>query len=201
MGIPVSEKLRNGSFDGIRVVDQLKGSEYYQLLLKAYDTLQRGILFRSREHGIDHIERTMLLGAVIAMQQGFTGHETEQLLYACSYHDIGRIDEARDPRHGKRSANRLPEPRNLEITEDEMRCIRATIATHSANDDMIESFMEEYEVPEDCVPWCRRLCKALKDADNLDRVRIDSLNIRYLRFPESRETESDAWEIFRRSRE
>ena len=196
MQMRVSEKLRAGACDRIDVVAALKRSEYYPLLLKAYDELRTEYLYQSRIHGQGHVERVMLLGAVIAMQQGFSARETELLLLACSYHDIGREDDRVDDAHGKRSADLLPSLPLPEISDSELRCLRAAVATHSTKDEMIERFILAYRVPEEDAGLCRRLCRALKDADNLDRVRVHDLDVRHLRYPESKALEPTAEAIF-----
>lgn len=191
----IAEKLRAGRCDGIAAVAELKRSACWAPLLKALDTLRTDRLYQSRLHGLGHVERVMVLGAVIAMQQKFSARETELLLTACSYHDIGRIDERLDAAHGKRSADQLAEMALPGIETSELRCIQAAVATHSTKDAMIDVFAKEYRVPEESAELCRRLCKGLKDADNLDRVRLGDLDVRHLRFPESRELRQTAEEL------
>lgn len=196
----IPELLRAGRFDGVRSVAALKRSAYYALLLEAYDRLRTEVLYDSGVHGPAHVERVMLLGAIIAMQQGFSPRETELLLIACSYHDIGRVDDHYDAEHGRRSADMLLKIPLPELSAAELRCIRAAVATHSTHDQLIASFEEEYRVAEEERALCRLLCRGLKDADNLDRVRIRDLDVRHLRFPESRRMAAEAEEIFRISR-
>lgn len=193
----LSEMLRAGKFDSINAIAELKKSAYYDQLLEALGSLQTDRLYVSDYHGIDHIERVMLLGSIIAMQQGFTSRETELLLIACSYHDIGRIDDHRDDRHGKRSADELLSISCPGVNLEEMRCIQAAIATHSTKDEMIGSFAQEYGVSEEYLNLCHLLCKGLKDADNLDRVRIHDLDTKHLRFDGSKRMKQTAEEIFR----
>lgn len=194
--IRVSEALTAGYYDGIEKVAELKQNPCYQLLLDAYGRLRTEYLYRSGIHGWSHVERVMLLAAIIAMEQGFTERETKLLLIACSYHDIGRINDDKDDWHGKRSADKLPAIPGLEISKEELRCLQAAIATHSRKDAFIDSFMREYEVPDENAELCRLLCRALKDADNLDRVRLGDLDVKRLRFPESRALKKTAEAIY-----
>ncbi len=193
----VAEKLRAGEYDSIPEITQLERSLYYTLLLNAFDNLQTKHLYRSHIHGVGHVERVMLLGAIIAMQQGFSTRETELLLYACSYHDVGRIDDHRDDQHGKRSADALPSIPGPNISKEEMSCIQAAVATHSKKDEKIEVYIEKYHVPAELRDLSLLLCKGLKDADNLDRVRIHDLDIKHLRFEESKRMKSVAEAVFR----
>ena len=185
-GKTIPEKLKAGCFDGIEIVAELRRSAYCDTLTKAYDRLQTERLYVSGIHGRAHVERVMLLAAIIALQQRLSKRETELLLVACGYHDIGRLNDYRDDRHGKRSADALAGIPLPHVGPEELRCIQAAVATHSTKDSLIDSFAEEYAVPNEYLDLARLLCKALKDADNLDRVRINDLDIRHLRFEESR---------------
>lgn len=195
MQVRIAEKLRAGDYDGIAAIAELKKSPIFALLLQAYDRLRTERLYESDIHGIGHVERVMLLAAVIAMQQNFSEREAELLLLACSYHDIGRVNDRRDEMHGKRSADALPDIPSVRLGETEMRCVRAAVATHSTSDEMIEVYAKAYRVPDEALGLCRLLCRGLKDADNLDRVRLGDLDVRHLRFRESRDLAATAEEI------
>ena len=197
MPLEIAEKLKSGVFDGIAEVAELKKSPCYALLLRAYERLDTARLYESDYHGPGHIGRVMLLGAIIAMQQRFSERETKLLLIACGYHDIGRINDYRDEQHGKRASDMLPKIPGLGVTAGEMTCIQAAVATHSTNDEKIDAFAKEYGVTAENLDLCRMLCKGLKDADNLDRVRIGDLDIRHLRFLESKRMKASAEEIYR----
>ena len=192
----IPDMLKAGCFDGVAVVAELKQSPYYALLTEAYDKLESGRLYESGVHGPSHVERVMLLGAIIAMQQGFSERETELLLIACSYHDIGRENDRVDGEHGERSAKMIKEIPLPGVGREELRCIRAAVATHSTSDWRIDSFARQYRVAEEDMELCRLLCKGLKDADNLDRVRIRDLDVRYLRYPESKRMAAAAQAIY-----
>ncbi len=198
-GIP--ELLEAGCFDSIEEISELRRSACYDDLIHAYDVLRTERLSESCIHGRGHVERVMLLGAIIAMQQGFSAGERDLLLFACSYHDIGRINDARDEQHGKRSADALAALPLPGISSEELRCIQAAVAAHSTKDSMIDSFAVEYGVPVGYLDLCRLLCKGLKDADNLDRVRIHDLDIRHLRFDKSKALKKTAESIYRLSRQ
>ncbi|MDO4861618.1 MAG: HD domain-containing protein [Eubacteriales bacterium] len=186
MPLEIAKKLKNGVFDGVAEVAELKKSPCCKLLLRAYERLDTARLYESDYHGPDHIGRVMLLGAIIAMQQRFSERETELLLIACGYHDIGRINDYRDEEHGRRAADMLPGIPGLGVSAAEMACIQSAVATHSTNDEKIDAFATAYGVTAENEALCRRLCRGLKDADNLDRVRIGDLDTRHLRFSESK---------------
>lgn len=197
----ISAGLQAGYYDGVDAVAKLKASSYYNFLMNAYSKLRTDLLYKSRVHGISHIERVMLLGAIVAMQQRFSVRETELLLFACSYHDIGRENDWRDDRHGKRGADMLASIPFPEISADEMKSIQTAIATHSTKDAYFEFFADEYQVPREELKLCHLLCMALKDADNLDRVRIHDLDVKHLRFDESKTLKPAAESIYRLSKQ
>ena len=196
--------LQAGCFAGIGVIAELKKSAYRELLMRAYSELRTELLYKSHTHGRGHVERVMLLGAIIAMQQRFSVRETELLLIACSYHDIGRKDDWEDREHGKRGADALAELSLPGLDGEELKCIQAAVATHSTGDEYLDSFACDYGVPDERMGLCRLLCKALKDADNLDRVRLYDLDVKRLRFAESKSLKPAAeaiYQIWRQNRE
>ena len=76
-------------------------------LLLAFSTLKRNELYKSWLHGQGHIERVIMLGALIAMGEGFSMDDTRLALFCCSYHDIGRSNDRRDDDHGTVSAGMI----------------------------------------------------------------------------------------------
>ncbi len=164
-------------------------SPYAIPLLCAYKSLETDVIYKSRIHGQGHIERVMLLGAMIARAEKLTRHETELLLFACSYHDIGRVDDRKDDLHGRRSSAMIVEKglweRFGEGNADELCAVQAAVCTHSVNDSMLDEIAAEYGVKDELMPLCRKLCFCLKDADNLDRVRLHDLDPKHLRHESS----------------
>lgn len=189
-------KLLNRDFK----IQALLSSPYAIPLLNSYNGLDTEVLYKSSIHGNGHIERVMLLGALIARAEKLSRHETNLLLFACSYHDIGRVNDRRDDLHGRRSALMIDEKglweRFGEGNEDELRAVQAAICTHSVNDSMFDELAEEFGVKEELIPLCKTLCFCLKDADNLDRVRLHDLDTKYLRYESSRNLVNTAEYIF-----
>ena len=75
------------------VLAAFRGTAYETALREAFDSLRRDLLFKSALHGQGHIERVLLLGALIAQREALSPADTRILLLACSYHDVGRIGE------------------------------------------------------------------------------------------------------------
>ncbi len=182
-------------------IRQLMESPYGTWLLQAYSALDTSLLYRSGIHGQGHIERVMLLGAMVAQGLSLPAADTEVLLFCCSYHDIGRVNDWLDDCHGGRSAELLLQPalkeRLAAFTETEIRVMQAVIAAHSLYDGAMEKTGDAYEVGEDQRGRYLLLARCLKDADNLDRVRLGDLDMRYLRSDVSRSLAEEAEWIYR----
>lgn len=178
-------------------IKALMDSRYATAMLLAYSTLRRGELYESWIHGQGHIERVIMLGALIAMGEGFSFEDTRLALFACSYHDIGRSNDRRDDDHGTVSAGRIVSRGLVDIipgiSQSDVAILQAAIATHSMHDSSLEDNMKKYGVPAEQAERCRRICWCLKDADNMDRVRLNDLDPRYLRLETSKGMVDTCW--------
>ncbi len=167
-------------------ISALATSEYKEVLDMSYSLLDTDALYTSHMHGVGHIERTMLLGALLSYHNKIDKRMSVLLQNACSYHDIGRINDYLDDLHGQRSAKMLEEEcyrKNLfmlDSPEDET-LIRAAIAAHSLSDNKMSENAKAFGVENNEDYYT--LAKLLKDADGLDRVRLGDLDTKYLRTP------------------
>lgn len=147
--------------------------EYYVKELKTE------CLYQSHIHGIGHIERVLLFGGLIAMQNQCDEADTRLLLTACSYHDIGRLDDSLDDDHGRRSSEKLIDV--VTLPPEDMAIVQAAIYAHSIDDSKMESVISLFGITDR--PRALKIARMLKDADALDRVRVYDLDPKYLRFP------------------
>ena len=154
------------------LMDRLRKSEYWPDFEYALAHLNRDALYVSSVHGEDHIERVLLHGAFCAMEDHLDHRDTELLLNACSYHDVGRINDDLDPEHGRRSAEQLEALTGC--SGEDLLLMQAAVDAHSRSDRFLERTIRSYQ-PED-YPRALRLAQLLKDADGLDRVRLDDLD-------------------------
>lgn len=197
--------LHRGLLQDDEKISALMSSPYAVPYLLSSEMLNTDVLYRSHIHGQGHIERVMLLGAMIAMNEKLNIKDTRLLLFACSYHDIGRRDDTKDDYHGLRSAELITKYNLTDIPgdlgRDETAMLKAAIATHSMHDDTLDRNAERFRVPPCELEHCRQLCFCLKDADNLDRVRLHDLDTKHLRHTESIKMADTAEYIFRRYQE
>lgn len=172
----------------IMVSDFMK-TPYFKYLSKAYEALDTTVLYKSFFHGITHIERVLVLGAMIAWKQALDSEDTKLLLLACSYHDVGRIHDGRDDEHGRRSADMLKTARFTQLldslTDLEQKILFAMITSHSLNDQRMGFVGHEYRISDESLSRYLELASCLKDADNLDRVRLRDLDLTHLRHRQS----------------
>ena len=169
----------------------LMASEYGDALMKAYEELDLSLLYQSVTHGIGHIERTMFFGAMIAMNEKLSEVDTRDILLCCSYHDIGRVDDRYDLEHGRKSAEKIRDGEKLRSLFAEPEAAMAAIHSHSIPDGEAEDAPLIYNVKKLDKSALYTAC--LKDADNIDRVRLYDLDESFLRFPKTREMVPLAW--------
>jgi len=172
-------KLLNADIWGefANLLADFRSWRFYEGFSGALSGLREDVLYQSEIHGRDHIQRVLLLSALLAWKEEISEDNIRLLYYAASYHDIGRVNDTYDTEHGTRSASRIHEITGL--SGEELKMVQGAVAAHSRPDSKLESTMEEYE-PFDFKRGIE-LAKFLKDADGLDRVRISDLNPAYLR--------------------
>ena len=162
---------------------ELKNSVYGRLMDRAIAELNTDILFKSEAfHGEDHIRRTIVLGAYVAKGEGYTPEEAELLLLCCAYHDIGRVNDRMDDSHGPRAAEKIMAGQvpALNAVSDEWRAIAAAaISVHSQSDTTAPEYEKLYGIQDH--ELYMKMMRGLKDADNLDRVRLKDLDTKHLR--------------------
>ncbi len=174
--------------------DALRAWRFYPLLLDYFRQLDHSALFDSRVHGPGHIERTMLQGGFCAMAEALDEEDTRLVLEACSYHDVGRINDWADPLHGERAVPKLAALTHRD--GEALNMLQAAVDAHSRRDNVLEATVQGYH-PAD-YPRALRLAQLLKDADGLDRVRLGDLNAHYLRREASRARVGLAQAVFER---
>lgn len=164
------------------LVSRFLDSPYTPLLEEAVRTLDLSALYQSHTHGLGHILRTLCHGAMGAMEERLSMEDARLLLDACSYHDVGRINDSEDNEHGRRSAARLAGLTGR--SGDELAQLQAAVDVHSRSDALLPAILERYQVRD--TARATLLAQLLKDADGLDRVRIWDLDVNYLRRPHSK---------------
>ncbi|WP_297790332.1 hypothetical protein [uncultured Anaerococcus sp.] len=169
--------------DWIKTYDFYDGfvkSSYFPILKDAYEKLNTAILFKSNIHGKDHIERVIFFAVLLAYAYKLSDDETNILVNAASLHDTKRVNDGWDTEHGERAAlSSITYAHG--VREDDLPILQAVIAAHSRNDDLMDETIKEFVKDQKDREKAKRLAKFFKDADGLDRVRINHLDPAYLR--------------------
>lgn len=133
-------------------------------------------------HALSHTKRVLLLGILLAYLENLSDQERDLICLAAIYHDIGRLTDGYDTTHGIASYRKLVSKGLLtRIPATELETIRFIIELHAVADKAALKQLSKYELPD--IDRTLKLYNLFKDADGLDRVRINDLNPDYLRNP------------------
>ena len=181
----------------IRKYDFYEGfmkSPYYDKLVEAYEKLNYDILFVSDIHGRKHIERVVFYSVLLSYAYKLDDDDTYILINAASLHDTQRQNDGWDTEHGQRAAE-LSTPYAHDMKESDLGILKPVIAAHSREDEIMDETLREF-VGESDLARGKELAKYFKDADGLDRVRINHLDPAYLRNDFSRDLVDFAYEFY-----
>ena len=190
--------LRAGEWgEDAPLIRGLEKWSFYPLLLETYKTLREDALYDSEVHGRGHVHRTLLYAALVAWKEDLPEADVRQLFRAAAYHDVGRSSDGYDLYHGARSALRMEELTG--VTGEDLVELQAAVAAHARPDEEMERILRSYG-PRD-YPRTLKLARLLKDADNLDRVRLGDLKTSFLRHEGARALEPFAWRLIEREKD
>ena len=168
-----------------KFVNTILTSDNLDILIDTFMNVEYKFIYRSERHGIKHNLRVALYAFYLSSRLKLDRSSVKILLYACMYHDIGRVNDDEDSAHGARSAQ-LIDRLDLKISEEERRILKTIITCHSLPDYRFPVMAKKY--CSNCYEKCEKLYKLLKDSDALDRTRLEYpyINLSYLRFSESK---------------
>jgi UTP:GlnB (protein PII) uridylyltransferase len=161
---------------------------YSQHINQAYFHRPHGI------HGVTHTQRVLFLVELLAALENLAEPERDILSTAAVYHDIGRTNDGVDSIHGYSSYSKAEQLDLIQFENPEYySTVKYLIETHCINDEEAFAMVRDYPLKEP--DWAKNLLKFFKDADGLDRVRINALNPAMLRLSVSKELVSLAKEL------
>ena len=168
-------------------------------------------------HGINHNNRVAVLSMIIAEREGIFEQDIDNrakdiLLSAAYYHDIGRKKGIITDNFGPHSKNSARKINKMDLTysngkqysNEDKRILQAVIQAHEGKDKDMMKICEKYKIPEENIDYTMKLMTILKDADALDRVRIDAnlpiymqtdLNPKYLRTNTSKQLLNASYQL------
>lgn len=131
-------------------------------------------------HGLSHTRRVLMLTLILANKLGLDTRQTSLLCTCALYHDIGRTNDNFDPRHGYESWKKLQAKGLINFdTEDDIQLIKFIIENHCIDDKTALNNLNQYKISDK--NEAELLFNIFKDADGLDRIRINDLDINRLR--------------------
>lgn len=138
------------------------------------------ILYKSDIHGLNHNIRVCFFAYVIATNENVSESDFEIIMDACKYHDIGRENDYKDKKHGKKNSEKLYFLED-KYSEEDFKYLKTIICCHSINDSEFENVALQNKIKD--ILRCKKTYEILKDSDGLDRVRLEYpvVNINYLR--------------------
>lgn len=168
-------------------LDELNNSEEGEFLRRKREQIDLSEIPENGLHGLKHSNRVSFLAMRIAQKEGFLEGDTSNrlkdiLTTASYYHDLGRVrlGVAWDyGRHAKRSVRKLKgkDIRFLdgtEYSEADMNLLKLIIEGHETKtDEEFEALAEKYSISDEDRVIANQIFRTIKDADALDRVRID----------------------------
>lgn len=132
------------------------------------------------KHAISHTKRVLLLSLIISYLEKYCEEDRNLLCLASIYHDIGRKNDGYDPDHGIASYNKLINQKLLELANhQDQEILRFIVHNHAIADQIAYKKLNHYDLID--VDRTLRLYDSFKDADGLDRVRLNDLNPAYFR--------------------
>ena len=141
-------------------------------------------------HGVGHVTRVLIWSAILANRIGLrSAMRYEELLWAASTHDVGRLDDGTDRGHGTRSAGWISE-----------HLVAKRPAARNVDLGFVAELSTWHEIPDDNIRRLSLELLVLKDADGLDRVRIYDLDARRLRTQHAARLADAAQLLFDRTR-
>jgi len=130
------QEYENTKWEGCQIklksmLDVIKTTPYYQLLLDMYKHIDEQRLYKSETHGINHNERVMLYSTFIAIKENLKEEDIKLLLYGAMYHDIGRKNDLEDEGHGYRSS-KLIEKIISNLKEEDLKILKTALTKKTA---------------------------------------------------------------------
>ena len=134
-------------------------------------------------HGVKHAWRVLFHTLMICELCALSAPDRELLISAALYHDIGRENDGLCYVHGKRSVEKMAALNLAPTDPTDFATMKFMVTYHCIDDRQAKTDLAKVDAGARERAW--RLFVVLKDADGLDRVRINDLNVKYLRNPES----------------
>ncbi|MCI8471009.1 MAG: HD domain-containing protein [Clostridia bacterium] len=185
----VVEDFRKQGLTQLKLEDELKklvASKEGKYFREKYKQLDKSRLAFNGIHGISHSNRVSVLAMLIAEKEGILTNDLNNriidfLVTATYYHDIGRkkgpivINNGPHAKNSARKINKmdLKYLDGQEYSEEDKRTLQAIVEAHEGKDKDMEAICKKYKISSANIEMTKKLMTIVKDADALDRVRLD----------------------------
>lgn len=151
-------------------LEKLTTSDIGKYFRQKYKQINQSPIISKGIHGIDHNNRVAVYSMLIAQNEGIlekdSNNKTKDILLMASYY------------HSKNSARKL---RKMDLeylngekyTLEDRRTLQAIVEAHEGKDKDMRKICQKYKINEEKMDYVMQLMTVLKDADALDRVRLD----------------------------
>lgn len=167
-------------------LEKVTTGEVGKYIRRKYKQIDKTDYIKRGSHNIQHNNRVAMLSMIIAKNEGILESDKDNrikdiLLTAAYEHDTGRrIGKLtfHIGSHAKRSVRKLKK-KNLRYadgqvySEEDKNILKAVIEAHECKDETIDKLCQKYHISEQNKGYTKKLMTILKDADALDRVRLD----------------------------
>jgi len=163
------------------ILEELEKKKLKDHLLETDKKIKQDELqYQSDIHGVSHTRRVNFFATLI-MNSENVDYQTKKIIEIfVENHDIGRINDVEDKEHGKRSVDLLQknEDRLDELTDQQKEIALFIIKEHSLSaTENINDLNSIAGNSEKKKRYIQKILDICKDADKLDRVRLDPYGI------------------------
>ena len=173
-------------------LNTIRESSFFSIFRNSINNINTSVLYNSETHGVKHNERVSLMAFFLMCKLNIVDG-MDLVLDACKYHDIGRENDLEDSKHGLRSAIKL-NFLSTTYSKLDLLLLKFIVEGHSLDDSEYHNLLNKYQLNDS--KELKKYYNLLKDSDALDRVRINDLDINYLRNEESKKLSLVAYNLY-----
>lgn len=157
-------------FNYKEIVNAIKVSSLIDEYTNLMKDIKTDLLYQSTTHGLNHNIRVSVFALLICIFENIKLEDFKMIIEASKYHDIGRTNDMEDDGHGFRSSQMLSFLSD-KYSEEELTILKTVITCHSLSDDKFDLIANRNKIKN--IERTRKIFYILKDADALDRVRLE----------------------------
>lgn len=185
-------EFQTQGLEQLKLKEELKNlttSDIGKYFRQKYNQIDKNNSIKNGINGINHNNRVAIFSMIIAEKEGILETDNNNnlkdiLLSAAYYHDIGRKKGITRDNYGFNAKNSVKMIEKMDLTylngqkysENDKKILKAIVEAQESKDKNMLKICEKYKIDAKDFEKTVQLMKIIKDADALDRVRLD-LNI------------------------